>query len=103
MIAQKQPYFKSLWVKWSLTRVLIVGASQHPNLIFQKITPHSLMIMNCHLLIGCVSMRQKTKQKHFYVDSLAECYSVVRKRSEEHTSELQSRGHLVCRLLLENK
>src|SRR5690625_5901961 len=23
-------------------------------------------------------------------------------RSEEHTSELQSRGHLVCRLLLEN-
>src|SRR5437870_9439527 len=26
-----------------------------------------------------------------------------RKRSEEHTSELQSRGHLVCRLLLEKK
>src|SRR5690625_5263607 len=25
----------------------------------------------------------------------------IRKRSEEHTSELQSRGHLVCRLLLE--
>src|SRR5690625_6236299 len=24
-------------------------------------------------------------------------------RSEEHTSELQSRGHLVCRLLLEQK
>src|SRR5437870_6676246 len=27
----------------------------------------------------------------------------IRKRSEEHTSELQSRGHLVCRLLLEKK
>src|SRR3989442_5977538 len=26
-----------------------------------------------------------------------------RKRSEEHTSELQSRPHLVCRLLLEKK
>src|SRR5439155_26992215 len=25
------------------------------------------------------------------------------RRSEEHTSELQSRGHLVCRLLLEKK
>src|SRR5690625_4845259 len=25
------------------------------------------------------------------------------KKSEEHTSELQSRGHLVCRLLLEKK
>src|SRR5437870_11264519 len=27
--------------------------------------------------------------------------TVVHLRSEEHTSELQSRGHLVCRLLLE--
>src|SRR5690625_5793007 len=27
----------------------------------------------------------------------------VKSRSEEHTSELQSRGHLVCRLLLEKK
>src|SRR5690625_6900357 len=27
----------------------------------------------------------------------------VQDRSEEHTSELQSRGHLVCRLLLEKK
>src|SRR5690625_6712217 len=27
----------------------------------------------------------------------------ARNRSEEHTSELQSRGHLVCRLLLEKK
>src|SRR2546429_5280272 len=29
--------------------------------------------------------------------------SVDRQRSEEHTSELQSRLHLVCRLLLEKK
>src|SRR2546422_5067199 len=28
---------------------------------------------------------------------------VARERSEEHTSELQSRLHLVCRLLLEKK
>src|SRR5690625_6373521 len=27
----------------------------------------------------------------------------IGRRSEEHTSELQSRGHLVCRLLLEKK
>src|SRR5690554_4575147 len=30
-------------------------------------------------------------------------YSVTLARSEEHTSELQSRPHLVCRLLLEKK
>src|SRR5690625_5765946 len=29
--------------------------------------------------------------------------SKAKTRSEEHTSELQSRGHLVCRLLLEKK
>src|SRR5207253_1771809 len=29
--------------------------------------------------------------------------TVREQRSEEHTSELQSRGHLVCRLLLEKK
>src|SRR5439155_24420452 len=39
---------------------------------------------------------------------LAERHRLARKalhleRSEEHTSELQSRGHLVCRLLLEKK
>src|SRR6266576_2246689 len=31
------------------------------------------------------------------------CRSMMRKRSEEHTSELQSRRELVCRLLLEKK
>src|SRR3712207_7252814 len=30
-------------------------------------------------------------------------YSLVGERSEEHTSELQSRQYLVCRLLLEKK
>src|SRR5690554_7786151 len=32
-----------------------------------------------------------------------ENYKDLQKRSEEHTSELQSRPHLVCRLLLEKK
>src|SRR5690625_5369312 len=30
-------------------------------------------------------------------------WPAIAMRSEEHTSELQSRGHLVCRLLLEKK
>src|SRR3712207_6915552 len=34
--------------------------------------------------------------------SLADC-CLVPQRSEEHTSELQSRQYLVCRLLLEKK
>src|SRR5690554_7087154 len=35
--------------------------------------------------------------------SIGSPYSIKDYRSEEHTSELQSRPHLVCRLLLEKK
>src|SRR3989442_5971657 len=34
---------------------------------------------------------------------LADGLPLLEQRSEEHTSELQSRPHLVCRLLLEKK
>src|SRR5256884_4852119 len=36
-------------------------------------------------------------------DLLADLRAMMAQRSEEHTSELQSRLHLVCRLLLEKK
>src|SRR5437870_7685055 len=42
-----------------------------------------------------VHARQLRLKLHEYFDGVG--------RSEEHTSELQSRGHLVCRLLLEKK
>src|SRR5690625_7093947 len=40
---------------------------------------------------------------HVVAEELAESGLAELPRSEEHTSELQSRGHLVCRLLLEKK
>src|SRR5439155_3319543 len=43
------------------------------------------------LLQGYESSRKSSRELSSY------------ERSEEHTSELQSRGHLVCRLLLEKK
>src|SRR5438309_8004564 len=39
----------------------------------------------------------------FFADYCAIVVPRVRSRSEEHTSELQSQFHLVCRLLLEKK
>src|SRR5437870_9062698 len=44
----------------------------------------------------------RRKQKLFHGPGLPRD-RVSSHRSEEHTSELQSRGHLVCRLLLEKK
>src|SRR5690625_5697774 len=44
-----------------------------------------------------------TGQVKNYVEDRLRVITDDQNRSEEHTSELQSRGHLVCRLLLEKK
>src|SRR5690625_6117095 len=44
--------------------------------------------------------KNKKSSAHWNTSSRPSCWKA---RSEEHTSELQSRGHLVCRLLLEKK
>src|SRR5690625_4803036 len=36
---------------------------------------------------------------HYPIDRLTPADELITQRSEEHTSELQSRGHIVCRLL----
>src|SRR2546429_724502 len=45
-------------------------------------------------------IRQSVTFKACLTQAIFECHGL---RSEEHTSELQSRLHLVCRLLLEKK
>src|SRR5690625_5682180 len=52
--------------------------------------PGFCKFVNLLNLIYDLTMRKAAEVPHF-------------SRSEEHTSELQSRGHLVCRLLLEKK
>src|SRR5689334_25024913 len=54
---------------------------------------------------GCVrcSSRCSTRSSCGPASSAGSCSSPPRARSEEHTSELQSQFHLVCRLLLEKK
>src|SRR5436305_10805716 len=54
--------------------------------------------------------RSRARRKALRLNRLRSCKRSAsarrrarRKRSEEHTSELQSRPHLVCRLLLEKK
>src|SRR5215510_3660466 len=50
--------------------------------------------------------RERSRWRHRNFSSKAkhpDASQRVATRSEEHTSELQSRGHLVCRLLLEKK
>src|SRR5690625_5441506 len=53
-------------------------------------------------LVGCKRLRFNLFGQK-YAPFMKSCHLKMCVRSEEHTSELQSRGHLVCRLLLEKK
>src|SRR5690625_2289465 len=53
---------------------------------------------------GKIALKDRLTKEEGYSSINKEYEQLVNKtRSEEHTSELQSRGHLVCRLLLEKK
>src|SRR5437899_4074540 len=52
---------------------------------------------------GKVDVRSQVLLARRAKEILAGAMLLVRQRSEEHTSELQSLRHLVCRLLLEKK
>src|SRR5439155_14252050 len=54
---------------------------------------------------GTTLLQHPQRVELVFSERLEPAYSTVEvdDRSEEHTSELQSRGHLVCRLLLEKK
>src|SRR2546421_1914842 len=58
-------------------------------------------------LSGCASfcgiLRQRKHLTPIAATVLAQGRALVNRRSEEHTSELQSRSDIVCRLLLEKK
>src|SRR5690625_6045167 len=51
--------------------------------------------------VAALTVGGKALGKYFAIHNSTEIIMMTGKRSEEHTSELQSRGHLVCRLLLE--
>src|SRR5690606_40281780 len=48
-------------------------------------------------------VRSLTETNIIFINAMEEPRMVMMLRSEEHTSELQSRENLVCRLLLEKK
>src|SRR5207253_5588027 len=85
-----------------------------------QVIPHSLTVPDRQLIhrIGCQDLSRIVKARRPFGPWVVDVLPVGRNgcglpaprsvvtavvRSEEHTSELQSRGHLVCRLLLEKK
>src|SRR3712207_8639253 len=79
--------------------------------LFRSTTPALLGLFSLVTLLAHCQMTQAAgafRQAAWYHKShptFSDALALVRKelRSEEHTSELQSRQYLVCRLLLEKK
>src|SRR5438876_7999064 len=66
--------------------------------------PHVILQRHARQALGiAVDEIEELQVPFFIVEPGALADHLVRKRSEEHTSELQSPVHLVCRLLLEKK
>src|SRR5206468_8371456 len=62
--------------------------------------PDGIVDLDGDRCIGCKACMQACPYDALYIDPNTR---TAAKRSEEHTSELQSRSDLVCRLLLEKK
>src|SRR2546422_3347460 len=77
--------------------------------LFRSAIARDFVLQSLHLRAEDELLRIEDFAKR-RLDFLADCVvlreeiqAALRERSEEHTSELQSRLHLVCRLLLEKK
>src|SRR5690625_480801 len=85
-----------------------VGIS-HPNRFRIYPTKHELVIATLERVFDMVEREMLTageRSPDTPLQAMSDAWGGLmerRERSEEHTSELQSRGHLVCRLLLEKK
>src|SRR3712207_7755538 len=66
-----------------------------------KILMPSFVDLHCHFRDPGFTIKEDLKSGS--MAALHGGYTTVNLRSEEHTSELQSRQYLVCRLLLETK
>src|SRR2546429_6393765 len=62
-----------------------------------------VMLRDSCVMIGASVSYRSNKPRHWSTSTAGTTRANGSLRSEEHTSELQSRLHLVCRLLLEKK
>src|SRR3989442_9492723 len=71
--------------------------------LFRSVEVHDVDRVDAHLLQGDVVVGQRVLHAGDEYADRRPRRPAEGGRSEEHTSELQSRPHLVCRLLLEKK
>src|SRR3712207_8792905 len=90
----RRPPRSTLFPYTTLFRSWVIGPEKRP-LLKRSIRKHGLYGMNF-----CSYLEPPTVKTFL---TFPHRYCTANLRSEEHTSELQSRQYLVCRLLLEKK
>src|SRR5690554_7629632 len=80
-----------------------LAAAEADALARQEILPQAKAQLLPNIGLGAGVARERVDVEGAGSDSYSTHYYQASLRSEEHTSELQSRPHLVCRLLLEKK
>src|SRR5207253_4400256 len=88
---------KGVSILCSIASSALVAAHSWPRLLFSWRAVIRKLVPSFWVKSSCLNAPRNEKRK---------CSAMNWRetgRSEEHTSELQSRGHLVCRLLLEKK
>src|SRR2546422_5206015 len=88
----RRPPRSTLFPYTTLFRSPPVNVTGAAIIVAQRVVPEGQPVLGVTAIVG----QQTFDQVVAFVGSLVG-------RSEEHTSELQSRLHLVCRLLLEKK
>src|SRR5690625_6339913 len=82
------------------TKIKIIDGPKVNDLV---ITPGVLIAVAVVIMAFVILHRTRTGRTVYAIGGSEQSAALMGLRSEEHTSELQSRGHLVCRLLLEKK
>src|SRR5690606_20838726 len=89
--------------------------SNYPGTVFREDAMYYRMLSSYNLAVNSIYAKMEERLNHtkesyntlkrYYPDTkyADEAEKMMAERSEEHTSELQSRENLVCRLLLEKK
>src|SRR5439155_25490995 len=107
------PYHYVLHVLQSLRRVGLVAFPFQPFFFFDQLVTTEIYTLSLHDALPILKFPRLAGKcaPHQVAQTLLpnearwsyHFHWGPKRRSEEHTSELQSRGHLVCRLLLEKK
>src|SRR5438445_2797524 len=83
--------------------VTAAPVSQKPSVSLRYTRPATWSRCECEISACSIESCSGTVSALDTVPASISVRSLMRNRSEEHTSELQSRQYLVCRLLLEKK